>query len=64
MKAYNWVLTLYGNNNTIRKRFLIMNRTERAANNEAMRYIENFRITLDWTLTLASKKDLTISELN
>ncbi len=64
MKAYNWVLTLYGNNNTIRKRFLIMNRTEQAANNEAMRYIENFRITLDWTLTLASKKDLTISELN
>jgi len=61
----NWTLTIYKKNNSIAKQFKIIDRIESEANNEAMRYIENFRITLDWTLQPATKVELnTLSELN
>lgn len=61
----NWTLTLYTKQNTISKQFVINDRSESEADNEAMRYIENFRIELDWTLAKATLKETkTLSELN
>lgn len=55
----NWTLTFYKPrlSETIDKQFVILDRTESEANNESMRYIENFGITKDWTLMPATNKE-------
>ena len=61
----NWKLTIYKANNTVKKEFKILDRTEHEATNEAMCYMENFRMVQDWTLTPATKKQLeNLGEIN
>ena len=62
---YNWILRIYNKNNSVKKAFKILDRTELEANNEAMRFIENFRLENDWSLTVADYEELSnLSELD